>query len=128
MTIVLPAAAAAIEQAAELLRQGELVAFPTETVYGLGADATSSLATAKYLRRKRTPSRSIRSSLMSAVLRRRNARRGCRRRLSGSRAAFGQARSPLSRQPASRALSATWRGRVSRALRYGFPPIRPRGR
>lgn len=31
--------AAAIEQAAELLRQGRLVAFPTETVYGLGADA-----------------------------------------------------------------------------------------
>lgn len=30
---------AVIEQAAGLLRQGELVAFPTETVYGLGADA-----------------------------------------------------------------------------------------
>ena len=30
---------AIIEQAAELLRRGELVAFPTETVYGLGADA-----------------------------------------------------------------------------------------
>ena len=28
-----------IAVAAELLRQGELVAFPTETVYGLGADA-----------------------------------------------------------------------------------------
>lgn len=28
-----------IKQAAALLRQGELVAFPTETVYGLGADA-----------------------------------------------------------------------------------------
>jgi L-threonylcarbamoyladenylate synthase len=31
--------AAAIRRAAELLRQGRLVAFPTETVYGLGADA-----------------------------------------------------------------------------------------
>jgi L-threonylcarbamoyladenylate synthase len=30
---------AAIAQAVELLRQGGLVAFPTETVYGLGADA-----------------------------------------------------------------------------------------
>lgn len=30
---------AAIEYAADLLRQGRLVAFPTETVYGLGADA-----------------------------------------------------------------------------------------
>src|SRR5260370_1244693 len=28
-----------IERAAALLRQGELVVFPTETVYGLGADA-----------------------------------------------------------------------------------------
>jgi len=31
--------AKAIERAADLLRQGRLVAFPTETVYGLGADA-----------------------------------------------------------------------------------------
>ena len=28
-----------IEEAAALLRNGELVAFPTETVYGLGANA-----------------------------------------------------------------------------------------
>ena len=33
-------------QAAALLRQGELVAFPTETVYGLGADATNAKAVA----------------------------------------------------------------------------------
>jgi L-threonylcarbamoyladenylate synthase len=32
---------AAIEYAANLLRQGRLVAFPTETVYGLGADASN---------------------------------------------------------------------------------------
>lgn len=31
--------AAVIERAADLLRRGELVVFPTETVYGLGADA-----------------------------------------------------------------------------------------
>ena len=30
---------ASIRRAAALLRAGELVAFPTETVYGLGADA-----------------------------------------------------------------------------------------
>src|SRR6185312_12558229 len=30
---------AVIERAANLLREGELVVFPTETVYGLGADA-----------------------------------------------------------------------------------------
>ncbi|MEO1535509.1 MAG: Sua5/YciO/YrdC/YwlC family protein, partial [Planctomycetota bacterium] len=33
-----PVDAQAIEHAAQLLRKGELVAFPTETVYGLGAD------------------------------------------------------------------------------------------
>jgi len=33
-----------IAEAAELLRAGELVAFPTETVYGLGADARSTSA------------------------------------------------------------------------------------
>jgi L-threonylcarbamoyladenylate synthase len=34
----------ALADAAQLLRQGELVAFPTETVYGLGADACSDQA------------------------------------------------------------------------------------
>jgi L-threonylcarbamoyladenylate synthase len=32
---------AAIRRAAEVIRRGGLVAFPTETVYGLGADALS---------------------------------------------------------------------------------------
>ena len=31
----------AIECAAELIRAGEVVGFPTETVYGLGGDATN---------------------------------------------------------------------------------------
>ncbi|MBC7869861.1 MAG: Sua5/YciO/YrdC/YwlC family protein, partial [Chitinophagaceae bacterium] len=34
----------AIRQAAEILRRGGLVAFPTETVYGLGANAMDSNA------------------------------------------------------------------------------------
>ena len=38
------ASAAAIAHAAERLRAGELVAFPTETVYGLGADAGNDAA------------------------------------------------------------------------------------
>ena len=38
---VVSASAAAIAEAARLLSQGKLVAFPTETVYGLGADATN---------------------------------------------------------------------------------------
>ena len=36
-----------IIQAVELLRQGEIVAFPTETVYGLGADACNKTAVEK---------------------------------------------------------------------------------
>src|SRR5438067_5257146 len=38
---VVPASAAAIAEAARLLSAGKLVAFPTETVYGLGADAAN---------------------------------------------------------------------------------------
>ncbi len=39
-----PVDAAAIERAAEVLRKGGLVALPTETVYGLAADAESEAA------------------------------------------------------------------------------------
>ncbi len=45
-TAITPATAASIEAAAEHLRAGRLVAFPTETVYGLGADATNGRAVA----------------------------------------------------------------------------------
>lgn len=38
-TVFAPADRHAVDQAAECLKQGQLVAFPTETVYGLGADA-----------------------------------------------------------------------------------------
>jgi L-threonylcarbamoyladenylate synthase len=41
--------------AAELLRAGELVAFPTETVYGLGADASNPTAVAKIFAAKSRP-------------------------------------------------------------------------
>ena len=40
-------------KAAETLLQGNLVAFPTETVYGLGADATNSEAVAKIYKVKK---------------------------------------------------------------------------
>lgn len=43
-TAVLPPSPAGIARAADLLRQGALVAFGTETVYGLGADATNPAA------------------------------------------------------------------------------------
>lgn len=44
-----------IAKAAALLRRGDLVAFPTETVYGLGADATSDDAVARIFEAKRRP-------------------------------------------------------------------------
>ncbi len=46
---------AAIRQAARHLREGRLVAFPTETVYGLGADATNHQAVRQLFRVKRRP-------------------------------------------------------------------------
>ncbi len=46
----------AIERAVALLKQGELVAFPTETVYGLGADARNPNAVAKIFAAKGRPS------------------------------------------------------------------------
>lgn len=45
-----------IQEAAELIRQGELVAFPTETVYGLGADALRPEASKKIYAAKGRPS------------------------------------------------------------------------
>ncbi len=42
-----PLGVESIAAAAEMIKAGELVAFPTETVYGLGADATNDLAIAK---------------------------------------------------------------------------------
>lgn len=47
--------AADIELAAHLLRQGECVAFPTETVYGLGANALDKRAVAKIYAAKGRP-------------------------------------------------------------------------
>lgn len=45
-----------IEQAAAMLKSGQTVAFPTETVYGLGADATNSEAVQRIFTAKGRPS------------------------------------------------------------------------
>ncbi len=45
----------AIAEAARVLRAGGLVAFPTETVYGLGADASSDTAVAGIFAAKGRP-------------------------------------------------------------------------
>src|SRR3977135_283572 len=54
-TQILPAGEAAVAAAARFLREGGLVAFPTETVYGLGADATNASAIARLYQAKGRP-------------------------------------------------------------------------
>jgi L-threonylcarbamoyladenylate synthase len=55
-TVIVAATAEAVRRAALLLRAGRVVAFPTETVYGLGADATAATAVARVFEIKQRPS------------------------------------------------------------------------
>jgi len=55
-TQILPANETAVAAAARCLAEGGLVAFPTETVYGLGADATNPMAVARLYQAKGRPS------------------------------------------------------------------------
>jgi Putative translation factor (SUA5) len=55
-TIIFKDTAEDIEKAAEIIRNGGLVAFPTETVYGLGADALNAEAVKKVYAAKGRPS------------------------------------------------------------------------
>lgn len=55
MTRPVPATPENLGRAAEILRAGGLVAFPTETVYGLGADATNDDAVARIFEAKGRP-------------------------------------------------------------------------
>jgi L-threonylcarbamoyladenylate synthase len=50
-----PASTASLQQAAELLRSGGTVAFPTETVYGLGANALDQRAVQSIFEAKQRP-------------------------------------------------------------------------
>jgi L-threonylcarbamoyladenylate synthase len=54
-TRIWPAGEAAVAEAGRCLSQGGLVAFPTETVYGLGADATNPAAIARLYQAKGRP-------------------------------------------------------------------------
>jgi L-threonylcarbamoyladenylate synthase len=54
-TEIIEAGGAAVARAARLLAAGSLVAFPTETVYGLGADATNGEAVARLYDAKGRP-------------------------------------------------------------------------
>ncbi len=53
--LVVPGDEAGIARAVELLRAGDVVAFPTETVYGLGADAASATGVGRIYRIKGRP-------------------------------------------------------------------------
>ena len=53
--MIFPATPETIADAADRLRNGGLVAFPTETVYGLGADAASDSAVARIFEAKNRP-------------------------------------------------------------------------
>jgi len=55
-TQVLEPDAGGVAEAAEILRAGGLVSFPTETVYGLGGDATNDRAVARIFAAKGRPS------------------------------------------------------------------------
>jgi L-threonylcarbamoyladenylate synthase len=55
-TAILPAGEAAAAKAARTLADGGLIAFPTETVYGLGADATNASAITRLYQAKGRPS------------------------------------------------------------------------
>src|SRR5258707_14467025 len=55
MADIAPVSAATIAIAAALLRAGRLVAFPTETVYGIGGDATNEHAVAAIFTAKGRP-------------------------------------------------------------------------
>lgn len=54
-TPILPAGEAAVAAAARILAEGGLAAFPTETVYGLGADAANPAAVARLYQAKGRP-------------------------------------------------------------------------
>ena len=54
-TQILPAGEPAVAAAVRVLAEGGLVAFPTETVYGLGADATNPKAVARLYQAKGRP-------------------------------------------------------------------------
>src|ERR1700759_3010240 len=54
-TRILPPGAAATAAAAQVLAEGGLIGFPTETVYGLGADASNAQAVARLYQAKGRP-------------------------------------------------------------------------
>jgi hypothetical protein len=91
----------AISQAADLLRRGDLVAFPTETVYGLGANALEEAAVRRSSKRRGDPLTILSSCTSPASRRREHSRHDGRSQPNDSRGRSGRGRSPwfFPRQP-----------------------------
>lgn len=78
-----------IARAADIIRAGGLLGIPTETVYGLGANALDEEAVFAHLLRQKAARRTIRSSSMSRMRRGwSGTARTCRRQLTGWRRGF----------------------------------------
>ncbi len=128
MTRLAAASPGSIAAAAACLRGGGLVAMPTETVYGLAADATSDAAVAAIYAAKERPAI---NPLIAHVLDLEAAREHAvfgpeAERLAG--APSGPGRSPWSCRSLRPAGSACWRAPVSTLWRSARRRTRRRGR
>ena len=83
---------AALSRAAECLRRGGLVAFPTETVYGLGVHALDRAAVQRLFDAKGCPANDPLIVHVDASIAYRPSWRACRIRLESSHRASGRAR------------------------------------
>jgi L-threonylcarbamoyladenylate synthase len=100
-TVILPAGPAAIGEAAAALAAGRLVAFPTETVYGAGADATNDEAVARLYAAKERPTFNPLIAHLAVGLAGESAGDTCSPALEGARLArHGDGTPPLLRDPA----------------------------
>ena len=92
-TCLKQAGAASVAEAARLLRAGEVVGIPTETVYGLAANALSDEAVPKIFAAKGRPQDNpLISHIASLDMLPMVARRSAGRRLPAGGGAFGPAR------------------------------------
>ena len=115
---------AAIARAVDRLRAGVLVAFPTETVYGLGADAAQPGSRAPHLRRERPPRRpSGDRPLQRRDADRRTGRAPCRRRAKKLAAAFWPGPLTLILPRASHVADIVTGGQDSVGLRVPSHPV-----
>ena len=114
-----------IARAGKILRTGGTVAFPTETVYGLGANALDATAVAKHLRRQRAPQLGPRHRPRQRPRHARPGRHRLRHRPNASSPPSGPALSPSS-SPAPQSPRQRHRRPPPRRRPHARPPHRPR--